>query len=391
MEYVRVAPGRLRPRNGFYELRVTNELEEVLYLDRLRLLAVDHPADVLVYPDEGMTVPPKRDRLVVVRDPRVPRATDHRGREVTGRIAHLDRLFVDELPVGRLRGYADEHGLVLDLAALPETHTVLLLTGWTDYAFSSDNVAGHQAGLALLPPRLEVERADGTWETALEQIGVPVGRPQTVVADLTGVELGPSRRVRVATSMRVYWDEVRAAAPAAELAREPVALDPARAVLRERGFSAETSADGREPWDYDYSRVSWRSPWKTFPGRYTREGDVRPLLSATDDAFVISKPGDELMLSFDAGALPDPPAGWTRTFLFLGDGYSKEMDVNSASPDVVEPLPWHGMPSYPYASVDVPAALRARWAELDEAWNTRRVVRPIVPLDLFAFGERGLR
>jgi hypothetical protein len=191
--------------------------------------------------------------------------------------------------------------------------------------------------------------------------------------------------------MRVYWDEVRAAAPAEDLALEPVVLDPARAVLRERGFSAETSPDGREPWGYDYSRVSWLSPWKTFTGRYTRLGDVRPLVSATDDAFVISKPGDELILSFAAADLPDPSPGWERTFLFLGDGYSKEMDVNSASPDVVEPLPWHGMASYPYAEEDVPAAVRARWAEIDEEWNTRRVVRPIVPLDLFAFGGRGLR
>jgi hypothetical protein len=208
-----------------------------------------------------------------------------------------------------------------------------------------------------------------------------------VVVDLSAVELGPSRRVRVATSMRVYWDEVRAAAPARSPDLEVVSLDPERAVLRERGFSAETSADGREPWSYDYSRVSWRSPWKTFPGRYTREGDVRPLVSAADDAFVISKPGDELMLSFDAGALPRLRSGWTRTFLLFAHGYSKEMDVNSASPDAVEPLPWHGMPSYPYPEEDVPAAVRARWAELDEEWNTRRVVRPLVPLDLFAFGE----
>ena len=57
----------------------------MLYLDRLRLLSVDHPEDVSVYPDEGMTVPPKDDRLLAVRDLRVPRAIDHLGRDVTFR------------------------------------------------------------------------------------------------------------------------------------------------------------------------------------------------------------------------------------------------------------------------------------------------------------------
>ena len=152
VERVRIAPDRLRPRRGRYELRVTNELEEVLYLDRIGLLAVDHPKDVLVFPDEGMTEPPKPERLVAVRDPRTPRALDHRGRDVSDRLARLDRVYVDDLPVLRIRGYAQEHALTLDLAGLPATHTLLLLTGWTDYAFSSDNVAGQQAGLELEAP-----------------------------------------------------------------------------------------------------------------------------------------------------------------------------------------------------------------------------------------------
>jgi hypothetical protein len=382
VEYVRIAPGVLKPRDGRYELRVTNELEEVLYLDRLRLLAVDHPADVLVYPDEGMTSPPKPFRLVAVRDPQTPVSTDHRGQDVTARLAAVDRVFVDDLPLEPVRGYAKEHALTLDLSRLPASHTVLLLTGWTDYSFSSDNVAAHQAGLESVPPRLEVERADGTWQTAVEQIGIPVGRPQTVVVDLAG-KLGPSRRVRVVTAMRVYWDEAKVAAPAPDVALEPVALDPVRAELRERGFSA-VATDG-EPLGFDYARVSWLASWKTMPGRYTRLGDVRPLLAATDDAFVISKPGDEVAVSFDAAALPPLRAGRARTFLLQGDGFSKEMDINSASPDIVLPLPYHGMKSYPYAAADAPAEAK-RAAEIAEAWNTRLVVRPIVPIELFAYG-----
>ena len=57
-------------------------------------------------------------------------------------------------------------------------------------------------------------------------------------------------------------------------------LDPVTADLRWRGFSAELTPDGREPYTYDYERVSARSPWKLLPGRYTREGDVRPVAPA---------------------------------------------------------------------------------------------------------------
>jgi hypothetical protein len=70
---------------------------------------------------------------------------------------------------------------------------------------------------------------------------------------------------------------------------------------------------------------------------------------ASDDMFVISRPGDELTVSFAANRLPALPKGWTRTFLLYADGFSKEMDINSASPDQVGPLPFHGMSKYPYS------------------------------------------
>ena len=54
-----------------------------------------------------------------------------------------------------------------------------------------------------------------------------------------------------------------------------------------------------------------------------------------------ARPGDEVVLSFDAAVLPPVRAGFTRTFLLHGDGFSKEMDINSASPDQAWPLPSH--------------------------------------------------
>ncbi len=376
VEHVRLPPGLLRPRDGRYELRVTNELEEALFVDHLALVAVTHPADVEVFPEEGMTAPPKADRLWAVRGLRSARgARDAKGGEALERLRAIDRGFVAAFEPLRVRGYAREHALTLDLGPVG-AHPLLLLTGWTDYAFSSDNVAAGQAGLALRPPALQVRDARGRWVTAREQIGIPVGRPQTVTVDLRGVFRGPSREVRIVTGMRVHWDQAQVG-EAVDAPLETLTLEAREALLRERGFSRETAPDGREPWAYDYTSVSRVSPWKAFPGRYTRTGDVRELLGRSDDLFVISRPGDEIALSFDASALPAPRPGERRTFVLVSDGFSKEMDPNSATPHAVEPLPFHGMSRYPYGPEE-----RLPWTPEGRALMERtrtRVVREALP------------
>jgi Flp pilus assembly protein TadD len=375
VEYVRLTEEQLRPRDGRYQLKVTNELEEAMFVDRVALLALAHPQDVEIYPYEGMTTPAKPVRTFAVKAPRSPlRAVDDHGHDVLDRIAAMDRRYPDDFTFAPIRGYADEHTLTLDLGDIAD-RSVLLLTGWTDYAWSSDNVAAQQAGLAMTGPSLEVQDPSGAWVTAVEQAGVPVGRPQTVVVDLTGVFRGPSRQVRVRTNMRIYWDQVRVG-EIVDLPTPAVTLDAVEARLAERGFSAEVTPDGREPYGYDYARVSRSSPWKEIPGRYTREGDVRELLAATDDVFVVSKPGDEIAVSFDAAALPPLPSGWKRTFLLFSDGFSKEMDIHSATPDTLGPLPFHGMSRYPYSAPEAYPMTDAR-QQLMERYNTRIVTAPV--------------
>jgi tetratricopeptide (TPR) repeat protein len=378
-EYVRLSDAQLRPRGGRYELRVTNELEEALFVDKLALHEISHPADVEVYPHEGMTVPPKPHRLLALRRLRPPlRARDDAGRDVLERVLRTDRLYVEGFALAPIRGYAAEHALVLDLGAVPE-QAALLLTGWTDYSWSSDNVAAAQAGLAARPPSLEVEDAHGRWTTAVEQIGIPVGRPQTVAVDLSGAWTSASRRVRIRTNMRIYWDQVRVGEIASGVVLEQAVLPLAGAVLRDRGFSAETSPDGREPYTYDYARVSRVSPWKTIPGVYTREGDVAELVADADDVFVIAKPGDEIALEFAAQASA-LPGGRRRTFLLHAVGFSKEMDINSATPDLLGPLPFRGMTRYPYAPPEAYPMSEER-ARLFEKYNTRVVRRPLPTLE----------
>jgi Tfp pilus assembly protein PilF len=400
LEYVRIRGDQLRAKDGRYEIRVTNELEETLFVDRLQLLSVAHPAGVDVFPNEGMTVPPKPFRLYAVTDQAAPvSAIDDHGHVVTDKLARIDRQYPDDFELKKFRGYAGDHSLMLDLGASTRA-TVLLMTGWTDYAFSSDNVAAHQAGLALSPPALDVKDTAGVWRPAIADIGIPVGRPQTLVADLSGVLRPGEHEVRIRTNMRVYWDQIRVARLAAEGSDPSAGSDPEQGVprgltpsrmvsarLHERGFSLPLKPDGREPESYDYSRVTARSPWKTMAGRFTRAGDVAPLLGRTDDMFVISKPGDEIALSFDASSDTALPAGWTRTFLLMADGYSKEMDINSASPDRVEPLPFHAMTRYPPAANErYPDSAAHR--DYLERYNSRAWWPQLAPVDADRWRKR---
>jgi tetratricopeptide (TPR) repeat protein len=377
-EYVRIDGRQLKERDGRYELRVTNELEETLFLDRTQLVVVTHPETEEVYPHEGMRAAPPPFTLHTTRDASPPlAAVDDHGHDVLDRVARLDRRYPDDFTLEPIRGYAELHHLALTLPEAPAGRRLLLLTGWTDYAFSSDNFAAHQRGLKLEPPSLEVRDEHGRWRTAIADLGIPVGRPQTVTVDLSEAVPRATREVRIRTTMRVYWDQIRVDVSDGRAAREVTRLEPASADLQWRGFSAESTPD--EPYRYDYARVSPFSPWKVMPGRYTREGDVRPLLTAADDRFVVARPGDDIALSFDARALPPLRPGWTRTFLFYADGFSKEMNLHSSSPDVVVPLPFHGMPDYPYAPPYSYPQTDAHREYLNR-YNTRIVKRTLPPL-----------
>jgi hypothetical protein len=55
------------------------------------------------------------------------------------------------------------------------------------------------------------------------------------------------------------------------------------------------------------------------------------------------------------------------------------MDINSASPDQVMPLPYHGMKRYPYSGGGAYPLTEARRAYL-EKYNTRIAASPVATL-----------
>jgi hypothetical protein len=147
--------------------------------------------------------------------------------------------------------------------------------------------------------------------------------------------------------MVVFWDEVFYTVnnPPAEVQQYEVPL--VAADLHYRGFSAMTKNSlGME--FFDYSRVKRHGPWRQHEGYYTRYGPVNDLLDKIDDRYVIYGPGEEISLAFQAPDSITMPDGWIRDYFFYAFGWIKDGDPNTVHSETVTPLPFRGMPGYPY-------------------------------------------
>jgi hypothetical protein len=312
--------------------------------------------------------------MYTVKSPRPPiKAVDDKGNDILPLIKEVDRRYPEDFEKLRFKGYAKEHAITLDLGNLKGAkRALLLMTAWIDYADSTANLSASQAGAKLIPPYLQVKNDKGEWQTVIPQMGFPAGLPKTMTVDLTGKFLCDDWRVRIVTSMRIYWDRILVDTFDGDSPAKITTLEPARAELRQRGFPREYSPDGRLPLIYDYSVIDATAPWKAHLGNYTRFGDVRELLLAIDDMYVITRSGDEMQIDFDARKLPALRKGWERTYLIFADGFGKDMDINSARPETIGELPFHGMRSYPYSPSDRYPTTK-KHQEYLERYNTRTV------------------
>jgi hypothetical protein len=377
-EYLPIA--NLEPRDGEYVFQVLEPVEEVVYFDEAKLIAVDHPAETEVYPHEMMAVgaPPPPFELFCFKELIEPvRVIDHRGVDVTEKIRTVDRHYAGATaPDRRFTGLAEEHFVELDFgdrlkAMLPQRRLVLFLNGWVEYGYSSTNFAASQAEMRAEAPSVSVLR-DGKWVELFHEVGYPAGIRHMMTLDVTGKILPSDQRIRISSNMELYWDRIFIA-PILEDAGLCVQEVPAKSAdLHFLGYPREYSPDGRHPNLYDYSSVDRAVAWKIMAGNYTRYGEVAELVDEADDCYVIMGRGEELTLRFSADAFGPIPNGWRRSFILKTDSFCKDMDLYAAYPDTVEPLPFHSMSNYPYGPEEkYPDDEKRRQYRLQ--FNTRRV------------------
>ena len=357
-ETVAIADDQLKPVKGVFRLSVTEPMDEVAYLDRLQLIAVDRPAGVSTTPDERFAPEgprPSGEAIAWTSSVSPSKATDLKGRDVSAKLSAWDRDTVDDFHrLDGWIGYAEEHGIVLDFgdrlrAFGSKDRLVLCLAGWVEYPYSQTNYAAATAGVVLKSPSVERRNEDGSWSVIESHAGYPAGLPRMTTLDLTGKLTGPRCVLRLKTNMECYWDQAFVAVRdrEAEAALRQTSLPVSRATLGHKGYSREFTPDGRLPLLYDYDHAD-PVPLALMGGRLTRHGDVERLLRDDDDQLCLVGPGDEVRLEFDADPLPALPSGWRRSYLLKAVGYCKDADPFTAGSDRVEPLPWRLMPSSPF-------------------------------------------
>jgi tetratricopeptide (TPR) repeat protein len=349
-EYIKLARDSVREKDGKLSFRFMEPLEEAVYLDQVKLLAVDHPGAVDVFPNEYFASSPPYPPFKVVfsRGAVLPvAARDEHGHDVLPDL--LAHRYFGDFDVLPFQGFTKTHTLELDLGEAYRGGPLwLMMHGEIEYFSATSMYAAYQSGIEPAAPYVEAQDASGKWVRVVDDMGFPAGGPRTMTADLTDKMPQGTQRIRITTNLQIYWDNIliNRAEQNGNARLTPVPL--ARADLRFRGFPLKVENQPPGNVLYVYEKASATGPYTRPAGAYTRYGDVRPLLTGYDDRLAVFGSGDEVVLDFDPAKLPALPKGWVRDYFFVANGYEKDMDFYAAEANTVHPLPFRTMGTYPY-------------------------------------------
>lgn len=367
-EYLKIDGEKLKPKDGHYPLRVTAELWEVEYFDQIKLFAVDHPAGTDIFTNEKVGPPSLAEpKIHTVSRPRAPiAARDSLGRDVLDQVIRKDGIYTQTYDRKIAQGLTNEHYLELDLGSwnqpvsagdsteqpAPRKPVVTLyLTGWMYPGSTSLSVQHSQnpEQSRQRPPALHAVDENGQWREVQPFMGFPGGKTKTIAVDLTDVfdPRSADHRLRIVTNMEFYWDSAFFTVDdlPVEFVQTELKLDSAKLVDRGGVSLRRWPESGNGPEIFDYDQRVTGEMWPPIEGRFTRFGDVRPLLTERDDQLVVMHPGDEIQMEFVTPATP-VPQGWVRDFVIYNVGWDKDCDLNTVAGESSEPLPFQGMTVY---------------------------------------------
>ncbi len=345
-EFFRFPTGSIAPREGRYEIKIGEPMEEIAYIDSVRLHLFDLPRGWAVALDERMHTgggPAPTGQPMFYREAgrlRPLAALNDRDQDVLASVLAVDAVAAPPGPrdrryLGRLE---QDHVLDLDFGQVinpPETRPVLVASGWVDYPYSQTLFAAWQAGESYRPPSLDAW-ADGRWQSVYEQFGYPAGMPREMSLPLDDLPPGTTA-LRLRGNWEVYWDEISVVhSEPAPVGLQRHVLERPLARLARTGFPRRSNLDQARPhFDYADRAPFWDTRYPT--GFYTDFGRVDQLVGEANGALVVFGPGEELHMEFEAPSAPID--GVRREVVLEVRGFAKDMDLYTRDGGQVGPLP----------------------------------------------------
>jgi hypothetical protein len=327
--YLKLDKNQLQPKNGYYDMTLTQMWDELFYIDAVHLVVVDHAPNVDVFSTKGTYIynlDGQGKIYTVSKKPSMPiSAVNGEGENVLPQISKLDGVYT----TGREFQWDT---LQLNLGNLSSAKEIKLVVAGA-IVYSSGQVQGewasqfvNQSGVKPFPPPyMEVKDANGNWVRVPDNRQFPLVEvtPERFVVNLTGLFPTNDYSLRINTFFDTRFDYIA------------VDTTPQQNVIIQKINPA--IADFTQVFETD----------STSSGNFTRYGDVTELVRDADDEFVIGQQGDRVALKFNANELGPVPAGMERDYFVFVSCWFKVKGLPYL-PFTVDPLPFHAMSCFPY-------------------------------------------
>jgi hypothetical protein len=373
---IKLYPDQLQTKqvdgNEYYDIILNQRWDEIIYLDAVYMLVVDHPADVDVYSTMvRYTNPAFSDEIYTVStEPLTPvSAVNQNGEDVLAYISKEDGVFASGINGLCSESWTelDWNQLTVNLGDLSGAEQIKLIVNgmvnWgpadTYYEWIEQFKVAATEGLVsngteiTPPPFIEVLDAEGNWVRVPEERQMPipadyVARP--FVVDMTGIFLTDNYTIRINNFWNVSFDYIG------------VDITPQESITVQR----------IDP-DADFVKVFEIASEAS--GDFTKYGDVTELIRECDDKFVIAKQGDKIACLFPVDELAPPEEGTERDFFLFGACWFKDTPTNwgYGFDFTVEPIPFQDMSGFPYTDAESYPYDEEHNTYLQE-YNTRKVV-----------------
>jgi hypothetical protein len=354
-DYIKLDSTQLQPLNGFYNIQIAEDTNEIFYLDSVKLLAVDHPAGTDVFSTKSTFVYNLTGQGAIYslkNDFASPAsAVNGQGQNVLPLISKLDGEYTTA-------NRWTWNNLTLNLGNLASAKNIDLVvaarTEWPSTSAGGENFLSYANKPGVMPsppPTMQVMASNGSWVNVPEdrEFPIPATTDQTFVVNLTGLFPTNNFLLRINYYQDIEFDYIG------------VSTSP------QQNMNVYTLT----PSSADLTQVY--VPNSTSSGAFTRYGEVTALVQSTDNEFVVGRQGDIVSIQFPAN-LPPVPKGWVRDYIIVANCWFKG-DGLPYVPFTVDPLPFQAMTSFPYPSNETYPQDAQHQAYL-KTYNTRMINSP---------------